>query len=66
MPRYKALPEYNQPEQDYILANYPKQLLEKACQHLCDQCIHEPCNLLPITTAGEDCPYFQQRPGVQP
>jgi len=33
----------------------------KARQRLCRECKNAPCFLLPITSNGEDCPYFLER-----
>jgi len=65
MPRKKEIPEYNKPEIVFIRKHYtPRQIQERANQ-LCAGCINHPCNLLPVTTKGEECPYFKERQNVE-
>lgn len=45
---------------DYIREHYPERLRENK-EHLCGTCWRGVlCNLLPITTKGEDCPYYAE------
>lgn len=64
MPRKPEIPEYNKPEIEYIRAHFGMKFITEKLHQLCDRCINEPCRLLPITTKGEDCPYFKERPDV--
>jgi len=59
-----SIPEYNLPEITWIRDHYMPQEIELARQRLCSWCISHPCRMLPITTKGEDCPYFQQGPDL--
>ncbi|MBA7710946.1 hypothetical protein ES703_119896 [subsurface metagenome] len=58
MPRKAKAPEYNKPEIDYIIKTYGILALKRARERLCQGCSREDCLLLPLTTEGEDCPYF--------
>lgn len=44
--------------QSLIIEKYGKERIEEAKGRLCSACTLCPCVLLPITTKGEDCPYY--------
>ena len=60
MPRMNQKPEYNLPEIAYIRDHYTPIQLAEAKRRLCARCSESPCGLLPLTTKGEDCPYFEE------
>jgi len=46
-----------------------KQAVERLCYHCCKTTSYAPsdwrnvtCHMYPITTKGEDCPYYEKRP----
>ena len=62
MPRKLKTPEYNKPEIDLTKERYKPAFIAAAYQRLCTRCLNDPCLMLPLTTKGEDCPYFEERP----
>ena len=61
MPRRTEIPEYNKPEIDYVRLHFGEVCIQKARLRLCARCTVAGCLLIPITTEGEDCPYFQEQ-----
>ena len=45
--------------QAFIEEKYGREKIEEAKERLCSACALCPCVLLPITTKGEDCPYYK-------
>lgn len=45
--------------QKKIREQYGMTTIKSKVAELCDNCEKNPCHLLPITTQGEDCPYFE-------
>jgi hypothetical protein len=52
--------------QQQIRLKYGDEAIRKAKERLCYNCKDSPCFLLPITSDGSDCPYFQKRPVDDP
>ena len=52
--------------QRIILEKYGVKSIKEARERLCSCCVERAnkCHLLPITTNGSDCPYFQKQEGV--
>jgi len=47
--------------QHWILETFGQDNIKKATERLCAHCYRTPCLLFPITSKGEDCPYFWLR-----
>lgn len=47
--------------QAFIKRKYTARELAAAKRRLCDNCTMPECLLLPLTTRGENCPYFAPR-----
>ncbi len=62
MPRKRVIPDYNRPEQDFIRDHFDPNLISEKRNDLCYHCRAKECRLLPLTTKGNDCPYFEERP----
>jgi len=45
--------------QAFIKEKYGKEKIGEAKERLCSACTLCPCVLLPITTKGEECPYYK-------
>jgi hypothetical protein len=59
-------PEVDAFRRRYICKTYPERLAYNET-NLCPKCIFRdiygiPCHLLPVTTQGKDCPYFNDKP----
>ena len=57
-----TLPPLNYDLQVAIISHYPPELINEKKEELCKRCGRHnfDCRLLPITTQGEDCPYFEE------
>lgn len=71
--RQEAIDLNRKRHQDFILKTFGIELIEQKRRELCLRCtdrghglteaIYCRGNLLPITTKGEDCPYFRKQEG---
>ncbi|GAH46864.1 unnamed protein product, partial [marine sediment metagenome] len=42
-----------------IEEQFGEEAIQKAKERLCSKCTRRFCSLCPLTTKGEDCPYFK-------
>ena len=45
--------------QQEIVEQFGEEAIQKAIKRLCSKCAQGFCFLCPLTTEGEDCPYFK-------
>lgn len=45
--------------QQEIIEKFGEEAIQEARKRLCSKCKEDSCFLYPITTKGEDCPYFK-------
>jgi len=58
MKRTKQFVNPNRAEKDFVTNAFAASLIERKRKELCATCAVSDCLLIPITTKGDDCPYY--------